>query len=223
MITKTQFCVDISLIESALQCLPSKDFKFTINKPTGDFFYDPWEIKNELKGSVWEQLYNSLPLQLGQTRIICLEGRQQYMSHADIDDRYHLNLSGESCYLTDLDNDKLYKTKKDGTWYEMDAGIRHSAVNFSPRYRYQLVARKLLNKTILKNKKNIIIKYHDTDLEDARYYFDNSISQWLNRANKRLVLNNFNYCESSVSFETEETEIESLISLCNKKFILEIK
>lgn len=223
MISKTEFSVDISLIDLALENIVSTDFKFTINEPTGHFFYDQWKIKDNFRGSVWEKLYNSLPFDLGEMRIICLEGGKQYLSHADIDDRYHLNLSGQSCYLVDLDNALMYPTKKDGIWYEMDAGIRHSAINFGNKYRYQIVARKLLNKAKLKNKRTVKIGYCDVDPDDVRYYFDDRISPWLNRANKKLVINNFEYSNSSVSFEIEESEIKNLKSLFNEYFIVEIE
>lgn len=223
MISKTEFCVDISLIDLALDNIPSSDLKITINEPTGSFFYDPWKIKDEFKNSVWEKIYNSLPYALGETRIICLEGGKQYTGHADIDDRYHLNLSGKSCYLADLDNAAIYPTVKDGIWYEMDAGIRHSAINFSNKYRYQLVARKLLNRSNLKNKRKVRIEYYNVDPDDARYYFDDVISPWLNRANKRSVIDNFEYTKSAVCFEIEENEIADLMPLFNEYFTVEIK
>lgn len=223
MISKTEFSVDISLIDLALENIPSDDFKFTINEPTGSFFYDPWIIKSELRGSIWEQLYNSLPCKLGETRIICLKSSELYSSHADIDDRYHLNLSGNRCYLADLDNGQIHPTIKDGIWYEMDAGIRHSAINFSNRHRYQIVARKLLNDAELKNKKSIKIGYSNIDPDDARYYFDDIISPWLNRANKRLVINNFKFSSSAVSFEIEENELKNLMPLFNEYFIVDVK
>jgi hypothetical protein len=223
MITKTEFSVDISLIDLALDSIPSDNLKFSINEPTGRFFYDPWQLKDELKGSVWEKLYNSLPKNLGETRIICLEGGKLYSSHADIDDRYHLNLSGNSCYLADLDNAEIYPTIRDGIWYEMDAGVRHSAINFSNRYRYQVVARKLLNSVELKDKRSVKIRYSNIDPDDARYYFDDAISPWLNRANKRSVINNFEYSNSAVSFEIEEHELKNLKSLLNEYFMVEVK
>jgi hypothetical protein len=223
MITKTEFSVDISLIDLALDSIPSDSLKFAINEPTGRFFYDPWRLKNELKGSVWEKLYNSLPSNLGETRIICLEGGKLYSSHADIDDRYHLNLSGNSCYLADLDNAQIYPTIKDGVWYEMNAGVRHSAINFSNRHRYQIVARKLLNSVELKDKRSVKIRYSNIDPDDARYYFDDVISPWLNRANKRSVINNFEYSNSAVSFEIEEHELKNLKSLLNEYFMVEVE
>lgn len=223
MISKTEFCVDISLIDLALDNIPSSDLKITINEPTGSFFYDSWKIKDEFKNSVWEQIYNSLPYALGETRIICLEGGKQYTGHADIDDRYHLNLSGKSCYLADLDNEQIYATNRDGVWYEMDAGIRHSAINFSNRHRYQIVARKLLNKAELKNKRCVKIRYSNIDPDDARYYFDDVISPWLNRANKRLVINAFKFSGSMVFFEIEDNELNNLMSLLNEYFIVEVE
>ena len=35
--------------------------KNTLNKPTGDFFYDPWEVLPEYKGTAIEDLLKQLP------------------------------------------------------------------------------------------------------------------------------------------------------------------
>ena len=223
MLSKTNFLVDISLIDAALNNIPSDDFKFTINEPTGNFFYDPWKIKPEFQGSIWERLYDSLPVILGETRIIRLEGGKQYLGHADIDDRYHLNLSGDRCYLIDLDNSLMYATNKDGIWYEMNAGIRHSAVNFGNRYRYQLVARKLLIRSKLQNRRRVKVIHSDIDPDDARFYFDDIISPWLNRVNKELMIDNFAYDKGIVSFDIEEKKLSDLLSLVNQYFIVDIE
>lgn len=144
MLTKTHYTVDPKLFQEACNSLPTRDMKTTINQPTGSFFYDPWVIKDEYKGTVWETLYNSLPVSKGEARIIILDPAQCYQVHADIDDRYHLNILGESCYLIDLVRDQLHPLEQDGIWYDMDASFLHTATNFGRRARIQLVVRHLL-------------------------------------------------------------------------------
>ena len=81
MISQTPFSVQIELIDNAVDQIKDHDV-FTINEPTGDFFYDQWKIKNELQGTIWEELYNSLPVHnKGEARIIKLAGNESYFSH----------------------------------------------------------------------------------------------------------------------------------------------
>jgi hypothetical protein len=130
MLERLGYKVPIELISKALLELPSEEFRYSINNPTGRFFYDPWIIKQDLIGSVWDQILKTLPFPVGEARIAILKFGTCYQSHADIDDRYHLNLQGESSYLIDIDNNKLHKLNTDGFWYLMDAGRLHSATNF---------------------------------------------------------------------------------------------
>jgi hypothetical protein len=53
MISQTPFSVQIELIDNAVDQIKDHDV-FTINQPTGDFFYDQWKIKTELQGTIWE-------------------------------------------------------------------------------------------------------------------------------------------------------------------------
>ncbi|MEY4332579.1 MAG: hypothetical protein RLZZ196_1317, partial [Bacteroidota bacterium] len=119
MISKTPYKVPIDFINEAAKSIPSKDFKFSLNEPTGNFFYDPWKLKDEFIGTVWEKIYNSLPMEKGEARIIKLESGKSYVSHADIDDRWHLHIHGERCFLNDLDDLKMYPLMLDGVWYDM--------------------------------------------------------------------------------------------------------
>jgi hypothetical protein len=150
MLTKTHYTADTTLFQEACYSLPKSEIKTTINEPTGDFFYAPWVLKAEYKGTVWETFYNSLPVAKGEARIIILDPGSCYQIHADIDDRCHLNISGEGCYLMDLTTEQMYRLEQDGIWYDMDAGFLHTATNFGRRSRVQLVVRKLLKKNQLK-------------------------------------------------------------------------
>lgn len=222
MISPTPFFVQTNLIDKAFD-QTSYDDVFVINEPTGNFFYDQWTIKSELQGTIWEELYNSLPVKdKGEARVIKLIGNESYFSHADIDDRYHLNLSGNKSFLIDLDNLKMYPISKDGVWYDMDAGVSHTAANFGNRPRYQLVVRKLLTRGNLKNPVDIkLVASSGTEVGDARFIFDDVMSKWLNRINKKELLDNFMYKNGVVSFTIDESLVEEMKSILPKEFIIE--
>lgn len=192
MLAKTNYSITDELLCQVQNSIPSVDFKLTINEPTNNFFYDPWVIKKEYMGTVWEELLNTLPehVSFGEARLIKLEPTQCYTCHADIDDRYHLNILGSLSYLIDLTSQTMYPLVSDCHWYELDAGLLHSAANFGDQNRYQLVVRKLLKHCTLHNKINITIK-PNTITYNNRYLMDQHISPWLNIANKHGVMDNF--------------------------------
>jgi hypothetical protein len=191
--------------------------KYDLTEPTGDFFYDAWKIKAEYLNTPWEELLNSLPISIGQARVIVLEGGTGYYQHADIDDRYHLNLKGDSSFLIDLENDKMHRLYTDGIWYEMDAGRLHSAASFGKENRVQLVVRKLLERSFLPNPVPVEI----TAIGDKfRYDFDNTISPWLNKANKRKIINNFKSIDNKVMFNIEKRYLLELKSIVPDGFII---
>ena len=210
MLTRTHYTVDTSLFQEACYHLPKHGMKTTINQPTGDFFYDPWIIKDEYKGTVWETLYNSLPVSKGEARIIILDPAHCYQIHADIDDRYHLNILGEECYLMDLVREQMFRLEQDGSWYDMDAGFLHTATNFGRRARVQLVVRKLLKKNKLEHPVEVSLSTTIANTDDARFLFDSHISPWLNSANKNGYISNFSYSSPFVKFNIEQDKLESL-------------
>jgi hypothetical protein len=219
MLSKTSYSIDTELLDAALEQMPDTDFKYSINKPVGDFFYDGWQLKDEFQGTVWETLYNSLPIDKGETRIIKLIPTQSYSSHADIDDRYHLNISGNDCFIIDLHVQQMHQLVKDGIWYDMDAGGVHTAANFGNRDRYQLVSRKLLNRpTEQSSLVSVKIESKIADLEDARFYFDNTVSRFLNKVNKSKLMNNFKYSASTVSFDIHPICLIDLRTACTEYF-----
>lgn len=219
MIRTTQYYVPISLIAEAAKNIPSDEFKFSLNTPTGNFFYDAWELKPELHGTIWEKLYNSLPTIKGEARLIKLKGGESYISHSDIDDRWHLNIAGVKCFLTDLDDLKMYPLKQDGIWYNMDAGKRHTASNFGNRIRYQLVVRQLLKKNEIEDPITISIRARqEVDPDDARFLFDDVISPWLNYANKLETIANFSYQDGNVSFDISKRMLKTLENLLPEEF-----
>ena len=192
--------------------------KHDLTVPSGDFFYDPWVLLEEYKNTVWESIWNSLPIDTGQARIIVMESPSCYTQHADIDDRYHLNLSGDQDYLIDLDNQQMHKLVKDGVWYEMDAGRLHTAISVGEHTRMQLVVRKLLTRNVLNDSVSVKITAGGSN---PRYSFDNTMSVWLNRASKNKTISNFKQSEASVYFDVEQSSLEELKSIVPKEFKFE--
>jgi hypothetical protein len=220
MLTTTNYNIDPKLFQEALNQLPEGGMKMAINQPIGNFFYDPWELSQTYKGTVWETIYNSLPVFKGEARIIVLDPGQAYQSHADIDDRYHLNIQGDECYLIDLVREQMFKLEQDGTWYDMDAGFNHTAANFGRRARVQLVVRKLLKRNKIKDPVSVTINTVLDNKNHARYLFDNTLSVWLNGANKSGIISNFSYTPTEVKFLLEESHIDDLKRITPDEFTL---
>jgi hypothetical protein len=213
----------ISVQPELLENLSYDDFlkmKNTLNEPTGNFFYDSWQIKDEYKNTVWDKLLKMLPDRIGEARLIILESETCYTKHCDIDDRYHLNLHGDCAYLLDLEKNHMHQTVRDYQWYQMDTGVLHSAASFGEHKRIQLVVRKLLEPATLCNPVLINIRVAG---ENPRYQFDNTLSSWLNRANKKKIINNFKILEneSGVSFNIETNYVKKLKTVLPQEFILE--
>ena len=219
MLQKLPYTVNALLLDKAQSSIPSVESKLTINQPTGNFFYDPWEIKEEFKGTVWETLLNTLPLDIGEARIIVLGNGTTYMSHTDIDDRYHLSLKGQYSFLINVDDEKMYPTVADGQWYEMNTGLRHVAANFGSYDRAQLVVRKLLNNPTLENYTTVTIK---PICENPRFEFDDLISPLLNKINKQQLINDFSILQDGVSFNLNINAINELDSIDRNKFNIQL-
>lgn len=215
MITKTPFFVPREIVDQAKKSTPQLDFRLSVNQPTGRFFYDPWEIKEEYKNTVWETILNVLPAPLGEARIIELKHGTCYMSHCDIDERYHLNLEGQYSFLIDIDSQKMYPTIADGNWYIINTGIRHVAANFGSINRFQLVVRKLLNESKLVNPVSVEIR---PMCVNPRFEFDDIVSPWLHKMNKESQLNEFRVSDEGVSFNLEETHLSDLDLFSVEKF-----
>ena len=212
MIVQTPFKVADSILKQLASESVNIEFKLPINEPTGNFFYDPWIVKKEFEGTVWESLLKVLPDKVGEARLIKLEPGQAYRSHADIDDRYHFNICGEKSFVLYTDLNIMYPQKQSNYWQDMDAGAIHSAVNTGRTDRIQLVVRKLL----MNNKLIDPVEIHITLKEfrhDYRYVFDEIFSPWLNRANKEGIINSFSYTEQRVSFNVESKYLEEFKSI----------
>jgi len=174
MIFPTEHIVSKELLDSAYRSLPNVETKFSLNEPTGDFFYDRWKIKEQFKDTVWEEILDSLSVgDIGEARLINLDIERCYTMHADIDDRWHLSFNHNNSYLIDLATKKMHQPIP-GIWYSMDAGQLHSAVNFGDSTRYQLVVRKLLTKYNLREPVKIIIQL-DSPPSNYRYVLRQSV------------------------------------------------
>lgn len=219
MLRKTDYTVDLDLIESVCNDVFSLG-KHTLTKPTGDFFYDAWKIKDEYRDTAWENIMCQLDVPWGEARLIVMESPSCYTQHADIDDRYHLNISGDVDFLVDTESKTMFPLKRDGVWYEMDAGILHSAVTMGEHVRAQLVVRKLLIKNYIKDPIRVIINIKG---ENPRYKFDNSLSQWLNRANKKGIINKFAHSNTNVEFDIDINYKNELVDVIPNEFTYEFK
>lgn len=220
MLTKTEYTVDLDLIEQAITQLPNFENRIDLNVPTGDFFYNKWIISPEFKGTVWEEILNTLPIDIGQARLMKLDPEHCYRSHADADDRYHLNLLGDKSFLVDLDSGKMFPTEKDNTWYLMNAGKRHSAVNFGGKTRIQLVIRKLMTRGDLLSPNNVTISLTEA-IPNFRYIFDDVFSPWINEKNKLGHIDNFHLPDqTTVSFTTEGVLVQELKTICPQGFTI---
>jgi len=218
MIEPTNITVPTDLIKNASSFIcKMNDVKTSLNQPTGNFFYDKWIIKEEFKNTVWESILDFFPEDIGEARIINLTSGSCYLQHADIDDRYHLNIIGENSYFIDVDNQNIHKIKNDGIIYEMDTGRIHSAINLDCDDRYQLVVRKRLAQSHLVNYSTVVIRpIH----EKARFIFDNKISPLLNKFNKLNALANFEIISDGVSFDLQKDNLHEFDNLDPTEFNL---
>lgn len=218
MLTKTNYTVDPWILQEAVKSLPKETFRVPINYPTGDFFYDPWQMDATYIGTVWDKLILAIKEPIGEARIVTLNPKQSYQTHADIDDRFHLNITGEESYLIDLLFGKLHKLNADGVWYDMDAGREHTAANFGRTDRVQLVVRKLLKRGHFDDPINVTVISNLPSADDSRFMFDNRISPWLNNANKQGKLDNFSHTETSAKFTIERSMMDELKFIAGELF-----
>lgn len=220
MITATDYGINQLTLASTIASIPSIDFKLSLNEPTGNFFYNPWTVKSDFKNTCWGHILDTLPGPVGEARLIKLDPGVAYQGHADIDDRWHLTIVGKECYLIDLSTDTMHTTDVRGRWYYMDAGRVHSACNFGPVPRIQLVVRKLLERGSIQHPVNISITPKPNDRFSHRYEFDHVISPWLNHMNKQHKLDNFNHSGDTVSFTIEQDDLPVLKKLVCSEFNL---
>jgi len=187
--------------------------KNTLNEPTGQFFYDPWQLKSEWQGTALDDLLKQIP-DHGEVRVIVLKPGESYFAHADIDDRYHLTLDAEQSYLIDIENEKMYPTIPDDTVYLMNTGVLHTASNYGYKNRYQLVIRKRLDSTNELYESAPVMMSVKDPVYNLRYLFDSSFSRLLNRLEKEECISNFDRInETTIKFALEKENITELLKM----------
>ena len=221
MITVSMWQCPLDLIERALIEHPIEGSRTALNRANGNFFYDPWVIKDEFKGTVWEEVLDTIPYSIGEARVITLQPGTTYQAHADIDDRWHLNLQSEESYLINLTDNEMFKLRVDTHWRHMDASKIHSATNFGSIPRIQLVVRKTLTKS--KYTKLTAVKIEPAGEQASfRYKFDNLVSPWLNLQNKECTLSDFDYNGTCVTFKLATHKLDELAELLTVDYKLTI-
>jgi len=216
MLQSTPFSIPKNVLDSAIAALPAMlntihadDSKAALNYPTGKFFYDPWKIKPEYEGTVWETILNSLDQPIGEARLIKLAQGEAYPSHSDLDDRWHLSLVGNNSFLINLETKEMHETLVDGKWQIMNAGIKHTAANFGSTDRIQLVVRKLVATADINDPVKIRITLTN-QTKDRRFIFDNIISPWLNYSFKTGVIKDFVGKDLSAELTIERNALDRL-------------
>lgn len=222
MITQTAYFVNDDIKQQLKSADIDVNFKLPLNEPTGNFFYDAWTIKQEFKGTVWDKLVSTLPSNIGEARLIKLDPGQAYLSHADMDDRYHFNIQGKRSFVVYTDANLIYPQIESNYWFDMNAGELHSAVNTGSIDRIQLVVRKLLNKNVLTDPLHVTMTIKELN-PDYRYVFDEFYSPWLNAANKNGIVNSFVYNDEYVSFNIERSHLEEFKSIKTSYFNIAVK
>jgi hypothetical protein len=217
MLKRLNWTANEIIIEQAIQSYPKENERIILNRPTGNFFYDKWELNTEFIGTAWEKILASFPKEIGEARVIKLIPGETYMAHADIDDRWHLNLTGDRCYLIDLDTEHMHLLIQDRHWYEMDTGKIHVASNFGSVDRLQIVIRKLLTQTTEVDLVSVTITPNGYQ-HDYRYKFDQIISPYLNRANKKSMLKDFKVNKEVVSFKLARCELSNFKNSITENF-----
>jgi hypothetical protein len=218
MIKKQRWQCPEGLIEQALKEHPVTGEGTVLNEPTGNFFYDNWKIKDLYKDTIWQQVLDTLPYSIGQARIIKLNPGDSYMAHADIDNRWHLNLTGEQSYLIDLDNKVMHECIRDNYWTYMDASRIHAATNYGSIPRLQLVVRELLFKSQQTINLVSIAMEPAYEQHDFRYKFDKIFSPFLNRVNQQRKLADFVHNTFTLSFKLERELLDEFKKLVNTDF-----
>jgi hypothetical protein len=218
MITKQIWVCPEGLIDQALKEHPVSGEDTVLNEPTGDFFYDRWELKESYKDTIWQQVLDTMPMSIGQARIIKLAPGESYMAHADIDNRWHLNLTGEQAYLIDLDNKVMHKCTRDNRWAYMDASRIHAATNYGSIPRLQLVVREPLKRSRQPVDLVSIGMEPAYEQHDFRYKFDKQFSPFLNCANQKYKLSDFAHTTFCLTFKLERELFDEFKQLLTPEF-----
>jgi hypothetical protein len=208
------------LIEQALAECPINDEVVVLNKHDGNFFYGNWSIKDEFKDTLWKQVLDTLPCSIGEARIITLASGESYQSHADIDNRWHLNLTGHQSFLIDLENQEMFKCTRNNHWYFMRTGRKHTACNFGFIPRLQLVVREPLRESRHFTNLISVSITQAVPAPENHYKFDNIFSPWLNQINEEYKMTDFSPSPTLVTFKMEAELKEELERIRTLDFVI---
>jgi len=146
MITPLNYVTNFSDIVDQVVGLGYFGKRLELNVPTGEFFNDPWSLKNEFIDTPLGNVLNNLG-NIGQARLLCLDSGETYTAHCDPDDRIHLAiLTNPYSYLVNIEDQQLHHIPANGQLWHMDTSKIHIAVNWGSRTRIHLNVRVLLPK-----------------------------------------------------------------------------
>jgi hypothetical protein len=164
MLTKLPQKFHIQPVIEQVNALGDFGKRLELNTPTGEFFNDPWQIKEEFLNTPLGNVLSSLG-NIGQARLLCLHSAESYTAHCDPDDRIHLAvITNPYAFLVDISDNHLYHVPADGNLWHMDTGKVHVAANWGPRTRVHLNVRVLLPK-YTSDRKGLRIKILDGDYD----------------------------------------------------------
>ena len=216
MLTKTRFAFDTQSILPLLDRVQwDAKNRCQLNTPTGNWLYDPYTIKSEWQGTVFQEILDQLAedYPIGEARLIKLQPGTCYPSHTDVDDRLHINIVGnDQSYLIDLDHQTFYKTQSDNAVYYMDASNRHVAANFGSYDRIQLVIRVRLPRVYDQSFDLRTIKFIKV-YDRFRYDFDNNISPIISNYIKQSKIGFFDVINDiEIKILTDQNVFEDVVA-----------
>lgn len=97
-------------------------------------------FNEEFSGTYLEEVYRSIPYNIGRLRIMKIKAHKCYSIHKDYTSRIHLPLiTNEHCYMVFPDDNFVYHMVADGHMYLTNTKIRHTAFNGGKQDRFHLV------------------------------------------------------------------------------------
>jgi len=228
MLKKTEYKFDLEPLKKLLESVKWDDRnRCNLNQATGHWLYDPYVICEEWKDTAFDSLLHSIPYPIGEARLMKLDSQKCYRAHSDADDRLHINITtNEYSYLINLEENIMHNLYDDGFLYYMDGSKMHTAVNFGPTPRIQLVIRLRLDRNENKNYDKVDLKFIDPPY-NLRYLIDRKISPLINQYCKSGEIGFFDLVDSdTLYFEISADAIErikKMAELLNLKVKIERK
>jgi len=144
MLTKTPLHFNIDPIIEQVTRMDWSERSIALNSTTGNLLNGVYKVKPEFDNTPLGNVVKWLG-DIGEARLLKLESGETYTAHTDPDDRLHMSIiSNDFCYLANLESNTLHHLPVDGHIWEMDTGIRHSAMNLGGTPRIHLNIRKKL-------------------------------------------------------------------------------